>query len=69
MLPRSPKEGASAVLSLSLIVITGCTIEVNINTHDHEEASDLVTGAPEAAVDGAVRDALFRYGVADGPER
>jgi protein TonB len=45
----SPRDRASAIATIALIVIAGCTIEVNINTNpDEKPSSPIVTVAPDA---------------------
>jgi protein TonB len=45
----SPRDRASAIATIALIVIAGCTIEVNINSNpDEKPSSPIVTVAPDA---------------------
>jgi protein TonB len=45
----SPKETVSAIVMCVLVVVAGCTIEVNINTDpDSEPVNPIVTAAPDA---------------------
>jgi protein TonB len=47
----SPKETVSAIAMCVLVVVAGCTIEVNINTDpDSEPVNPIVTVAPDAPV-------------------